>query len=99
MNEKLVGINNNMNTRLDVLNNTMNERLDSLENSVEEIKSTAGQCCKDPTGRFLDPAHNCSHIVQTHPAGKDDIHTLIIVLPICAYHQVTTGYIAALAMQ
>ena len=69
MNESLNGINSNMNTRLDVLNNTMNGRLDSLENSVEEIKSTAGQCCNDSTGSFLDPAHNCSHIHHDHPGS------------------------------
>ena len=89
MNESLNGINNNMNTRLDVLNNTMNGRLDSLEDSVKQIKSTAGQCCNDSTGSFLDPAHNCSHILHDHPGSPSghDIHTsipaLILVSTVC----------------
>ena len=54
-----------MNGRLDVVN----ERLEHLENCVEEIKSTAGQCCNDSTGSFLNPAHNCSHILHDHPGS------------------------------
>ena len=82
-------MNNNMNLRLDAINNTMNGRLDSLEDSVEQIKSTAGQCCIDPTGSFLDPAHNCSHILHDHPGSPsgNDIHTsipaLILVSTVC----------------
>ena len=54
INGRLSGMNNDMNGRLDTLNSNVNGRLDSLENSVEEIKSTAGQCCNDSTGSFLD---------------------------------------------
>ena len=59
-----------MNTRLDAMKNNINERLDSLEDSVEEIKSTVEQCCNDSTGSFLDPAHNCSHILQSNPTAR-----------------------------
>ena len=74
MNKQLNGMNNNI--------NGMNGRLDSLEDSVEQIKSTAGQCSNDLTGSFLDPAHNCSHILHDHPGSPsgNDIHTSILAL-------------------
>ena len=75
-----------MNGRLDAMNNNMNERLDSLEDSVEEIKSTVEQCCNDSTGSFLDPAHNCSHILQSDPTARSGntnyTYTFISVLVI-----------------
>ena len=81
MNQQLNGMNNNM--------NGMNGRLDSLEDSVEQIKSTAGQCSNDSTGSFLDPAHNCNHILHDHPGAPsgNNIHTsipaLILVSTVC----------------
>ena len=51
----------------------INRRFDSLENSIQ----TTGECSNDSTGTFLDPAHNCSHILLDHPGSPSgsDIHT------------------------
>ena len=95
LNSNINGRFDTVNGRFDVLNSTMNGRLDSLENSVEEIKSTAGQCCNDSTGSFLDPAHNCSHILHDHSGSHsgNDIHTsisaLILVSTVCRLLLVT----------
>ena len=71
-----------MNQQLNEMNNNLNGRLDSLEDSVEQIKCTAGKCSNDSTGSFLDPAHNCSHILHDHPGSPsgNDIHTSISAL-------------------
>ena len=78
-----------LNSNINGMNSNINGRLDSLEDSVEQIKSTAGQCSNDSTGSFLDPAHNCSHILHDHPGSPsgNDIHTskpaLILVSIVC----------------
>ena len=45
------------------------ERLDTLETSIEQIQRNSEECSNDPTGTFLDPAHNCSHILLDHPGS------------------------------
>ncbi|CAI8001679.1 hypothetical protein GBAR_LOCUS3249 [Geodia barretti] len=44
---------------LEKVNQTINERLDSLEDSINSNDNKAGS--------FLNPAHNCSHILHQHP--------------------------------
>ena len=92
MTQQLNGMNNNingMNKNLNEMNSTINGRLYSLEDCVEQIKSTSGQCSNDSTGSFLDPAHNCSHILHDHPGSPsgNDIHTpipaLLLVSTVC----------------
>ena len=88
--EKLDTLNSNINGRFDTVNgrlDVLNGRFDSLENSVDQIKFTAGQCCN---GSFLDPSHNCSHILHDHPGSPsgNNIHTisipaLILVSTVC----------------
>ena len=50
------------------MNETINKRLDSLEYTIAQVNS-AGQasCAADSSGSFLNPAHNCSHILHQHP--------------------------------
>ena len=75
----------------------INQRLDSMEISIEQIQ-TAGD------GSFLDPAHNCSHILLDHPrspSGSDiHIHTYLWVVIMFSKHtQESTGFKGAMAMQ
>ena len=78
-----------MNQQLNQMNSNIDARFDFLEDSVEQIKSTAEQCSNDSTESFLDPAHNCSHILHDHPGSPsgNDIHTsypaLIFVSTVC----------------
>ena len=79
----------------------INRRFDSLENSIEQIQTT-GECSNDSTGTFLDPAHNCSHILLDHPGSPSgsDIHTYLWVVMYSVKHtQVSTGFKGAMAMQ
>ena len=78
----------------------LNQRLDSVETSIEKIQTTGD----DPTGTFLDPTHNCSHILLDHPgspSGSDiHIHTYLLVVIMFSKHtQVSTGFKGAVAMQ
>ena len=73
----------------------LNQRLDSMETSIEQIQTTGD----DPTGTFLDPTHNCSHILLDHPGSPSgsDIHTYLWV--VMKHTQVSTGFKGAMAMQ
>ena len=76
----------------------LNQRLDSVETSIEQIQTTGD----DPTGTFLDPAHNCSHILLDHPGSSSgsDIHTYLWVVMSCVKHtQVSTGFKRVMAVQ
>ena len=57
---------------LEEMGERINQRLDSVETSIEQIQTTGD----DQTGTFLDPAHNCSHILLDHPGSPSgsDIH-------------------------
>ena len=73
----------------------INQRLDSMEGSIEQIQTTGD----DSTGSFLDPAHNCSHIVLDHPGSPSgsDIHTYLWV--VMSHTQVSTGFKRVMAVQ
>ena len=73
----------------------INQRLDSMETSIEKIQTTGD----DQTGTFLDPAHNCSHILLDYPGSPSgsDIHTYLWV--VMKHTQVSTGFKGAMAMQ
>ena len=65
-------------TSLEEMDERINQRLDTVEGSIEQIQTTGD----DQTGTFLDPAHNCSHILLDHPGSPSgsDIHTYLWVV-------------------